>query len=69
MRRMIEAVAADVTLKEHRENIRVLKQVKKEAEAEMTLAIEQGICPRCNGKLVINGFDYRCPKCGYRFKL
>ena len=69
MERLIESIASDVSLKEHLENIKTMKLVKKEIEAEMTYAIERGLCPRCNHKIMAKDYDYSCPHCGYQFKL
>lgn len=65
----IEAVSVDVSNKEHVENIKIMKKVRKESQAEMAYAIECGLCPRCDHKIVIKGFDYSCPHCGFRFHL
>ena len=69
MKRAVASLSADVSLKEHLANIRVMKQVKKELEEEMAYAIEKGLCPRCDAKLIIEGYSYHCPHCGYRFDL
>ena len=65
----IENASVDISRKEHVENINIIKQVRKETQAEMTYAIEQGKCPRCETPMENEGFDYRCPKCGYHFSL
>ena len=66
---LIESNLADISLSEHLENIKTMKMVKKEREAEMTYAIEQGLCPCCDHKITISGYSYRCSKCGYHFEL
>jgi len=69
MKALIESVSAKVTLKEHLENIATMKKAQKETKADMTYAIERGLCPECDHQLVIHGYEYRCPHCGYHFKL
>lgn len=69
LKRLIESMASEVSLKEHLENIKIIKKAKKEMEAEMTYAIERGLCPICNSKLNVSGYEYRCTNCGYHFKL
>ena len=69
IKRQIEEACVEVSKKEHLENIAILKQVRKETQAEMAYAIEQGLCPRCDHKIVVEGYEYHCPNCGYRFKL
>lgn len=67
---LIREQCADISLSEHVENIRYLKQWKKEQEAEMRYAIETGKCPWCNSKILIgNGYRYKCSKCKFGFKL
>ena len=69
MKSLIASVGADISHKEHVENIRIIKAAKKEQEAEMTYAIERGLCPCCDARIEVHGYEYRCPKCGYSFKL
>lgn len=69
MKKAIEAAMVDVSLKEHLENISIVKKVRKESQAEMTYAIERGLCPRCDGPMEVHGYEYSCKKCGFRFKL
>ncbi len=65
----IERESVDVSLSEHVENIRVMKEVRKEKEAEMAYAIEKRICPWCGGKIIVEGDLFRCSNCRFRFKL
>lgn len=66
---IIESHQVDISNKEHVENIKYLKIVKKEAEQEKAYAIEKGICPRCLNKMIIKGNSFRCPKCGFKFSI
>ena len=66
---ILESHMADVSNKEHVQNIRIMKQVRKEKEYEMTYAIERGICPRCGAKIKEKNFVFECTKCDFRFKL
>ena len=60
----------EIDVKEHIENIAIVRQVRKETQAEMAYAIETGHCPRCEGEIQSNEeYEYHCPRCGYRFKL
>ena len=69
IKRLIESVAVDVPKEKHLENIAILRQVRKEAQAEMTYAIERRLCPRCDAPIEEKDYAYHCPKCGYSFKL
>ena len=66
---LIEASAVDISNKEHVENISYLKQIRKEIFAEKEYAIQNSICPRCNNKMIIKGYQYRCSKCDFSFKI
>ena len=66
---LIASVIVEVSAEEHLENIEIMKQVRKELEAEMTYAIEKGICPRCDHKMKVDGYSYHCSFCEYHFKL
>ena len=67
--KLIKSVAKDVSLKEHLTNIETYKQYRKEIQAEMTYAIEQGKCPYCDNKILTNGKEFMCSKCNFSFKL
>ncbi len=69
MKDLILSASVHISRQEHVENIQTMKKVKKELELEMAYAIERGLCPRCESKIVQKDFEYHCPKCGYRFKL
>ncbi len=66
---LIEKTIVPISNKEHVQNIGTMKKVRKELEAEMTYAIEQGKCPWCDSPIVVKGSDYHCSKCDYHFKL
>ena len=66
---LIESSLSKVSLKEHLENIAVMRKVRKEQEAEMAYAIEKGLCPVCNSPIEESNYRYTCPRCGYSFKL
>lgn len=61
--------SSDLSKKEHLENIGYLKEIKKEFRLEMEYAIENQMCPRCDSEMIINGYEYRCSKCDFKFKL
>ena len=69
IKELIEQAAVDVSNKEHVENIGYLKQVRKELYAEKEYAIEKGVCPRCNSKMISKGYHYRCCKCDFSFRV
>lgn len=69
IKRLIESVAVDAPMEERLENIAILCQVRKEAQAEMTYAIELRLCPRCDAPIEEKDYAYHCPKCGYSFRL
>ena len=60
---------SDVSKKEHVENIGYLKQIRKEIQDEISYAIETGTCPRCDHKMIANGYSYKCSNCDFKFKL
>ena len=66
---LIENAAVDITRREHVENISYLKQYRKELYAEKQYAIEKGMCPRCNNKILARGYEYKCSKCDFSFKI
>ncbi len=68
-KRLLEACIVAVSNREHVQNIGIMKQVRKEAEAEMAYAIEQGRCPRCENKMIVEGYSYHCSHCDFHFKL
>ena len=59
----------EMDVDEHVQNINLLKEYRKEQQAEMTYAIEQKKCPWCESPLDIKGYHYKCPKCKFEFKL
>lgn len=69
IKELIDKVSADISNKEHVENISYLKQYKKESYAEKEYALEKGICPRCNSKILNRGYHYKCSKCDFQFKI
>ncbi len=69
IKKTIENVSSEVSLKEHLENIKTYKQYRKEQQEEMRIAIEQGICPYCESKILTNGVEFMCSKCNFHFKL
>ena len=58
-----------VTKTEHLENISYLKQIKNENKAEIEFAIENNKCPRCGSDILQNGYNFKCSKCDFKFKL
>lgn len=69
IKELIMKASVDISNKEHVENISYLKQYKKESYAEKEYALEKGICPRCNSKIVNRGYHYKCSKCDFEFKI
>ena len=65
----IKSNISDVSKEEHLENIGYLKQIRKEIQDEISYAIESGICPRCDHKMIVNGYSYKCSHCDFKFKL
>ena len=65
----LKSLSSDLSKKEHLENIGYLKEIKKEFRLEMEYAIENQICPRCDSEMIVNGFEYKCSKCDFKFKL
>lgn len=60
---------SDISKKEHVETIGYLKQMQEEFRQEISYAIENGKCPRCGQKIIQNGYDFKCVKCNFKFKL
>lgn len=60
---------AKTSKKEHVENIAYLKQYRKSSQQEMAYAMEQGHCPWCEEKIIIEGESYRCSHCNFHFHL
>ena len=60
---------ADISASEHIDNIAVIKAVRKESQREITYALEQGLCPRCDGKIIRVGYRFHCAKCEFGFTL
>lgn len=54
---------------EHLENIHYLKEVKEEFRLEMAYAIERHRCPRCEHDMKIEGNNWFCTGCDFKFKL
>jgi len=69
IKELIDKASADISNKEHVENISYLKQYKKESYAEKEYALEKGTCPRCNSKILNRGYHYKCSKCDFEFKI
>ena len=69
IKELIMKASVDISIKEHVENISYLKQYKKESYAEKEYALEKGVCPRCNSKILNRGYHYRCSKCDFQFKI
>ena len=65
----IEDSSIDITRAEHIFNIKYYKQVKKEREEEMSIAIETNECPVCSSMMLRKGKLYYCSKCDYKFYL
>ena len=65
----LKSNASDLSKKEHLENIGYLKEMKKELILEMEYAIEHQMCPRCDSEMIVKGYEYRCSKCDFKFKL
>ena len=65
----LKSLSSDLSKKEHLENIGYLKEIKIEFRLEMEYAIENQICPRCDSEMIVNGFEYKCSKCDFKFKL
>ena len=60
---------SDLSKAEHLENIGYLKEMKKEFRLEMEYALENGVCPRCNGEIIENNMEFHCANCDFKFKL
>ena len=67
--KLIEKKNKDIELSEHVQNIKILKQVKKEQEADIAFAIENGKCPWCDSPIIKRGNAFKCSKCKFEFKL
>ena len=59
----------DISKEEHIENIEILKKVRKENQEEISYAIMSNKCPWCDSLVVIKGYQGRCTKCDFKFKL
>jgi hypothetical protein len=65
----IEAASVKLSKDEHLENIGYLKEYRKAKQQEITIALEQGICPWCGKKVEHQGFHYYCISCKFDFTL
>lgn len=69
IKKLILKKASQISNQEHVTNIKILKQIRQESQDEMSYAIESGLCPRCQYKLIKKGYLFYCYKCGYKFSL
>ena len=60
---------SELSNEEHVENISYLKQMKKEFRDEMSYAIENNKCPRCQHPIIRKGYNFYCSYCDFKFKL
>ena len=67
--RILKENKQKISNKDHVENISYLKQIKKEFKEEIMYAVENGICPRCEEKIIQDGYNFSCSKCSFKFKL
>lgn len=65
----LKSKSSKISKSEHLENIGYLKEIKKEFRLEMEYAIENQMCPRCDSEMIVNGYEYKCSKCDFKFKL
>ena len=61
---------SDASMEEHLENIKKIKEDRKVKQQEITFALENRKCPRCENKIkeVKNNY-FRCTKCDFNFHL
>lgn len=69
IKEVVEAKSTDVSLKEHVENIEILKTIRKENQNEISYAIENRKCPRCGKAIISKGYNFHCSGCDFKFKL
>ena len=69
IKEIIKNESIDVSKKEHVENIKLLKEFRKEQQDEIRYAIENNKCPWCDAKIVSKNNIYKCSKCSFTFKL
>ncbi len=66
---ILEKNISDISKDEHVETIGYLKQMKEEFRRDMTFAIENNKCPWCGSPIIKRGYEYKCGKCKFAFKL
>lgn len=69
IKNVIENNSVDISSEKHVENIKLYKAVRREERKEIRYAIEHNKCPRCKSDLISQGYEYRCSKCDFSFKL
>ena len=69
IKEIIEKKSSNVSLKEHVENIEILKTIRKENQNEIAYAIENRKCPRCGKAIISKGYSFHCSGCDFKFKL
>ena len=65
----LEDSNASISQQEHIDNVKKVKEKKDQIREEMRYAIEEGLCPKCNNKILVKGYTYSCSKCKYKFTL
>ena len=65
----VETRSANISAREHVDNIAYLKAYRKEKEQEMAYAIETGRCPVCGKPMLKREFRYKCSACDFHFSL
>lgn len=58
-----------VDINKHVESVQKVKRVKDNRHERMRVVIETGRCPTCNTKVLVDGYSYKCPRCGFKFSL
>lgn len=60
---------ADINDEQHIENVKALNKSRKETQKTLREAIEKKICPKCQGKLIVDKDGLKCSQCENRIKL
>lgn len=60
---------ADINNKDHVNNIKELKEDRKNNHKEMVMVIEKLICPKCGNRITMNKNIYFCNNCHYKLVL
>ncbi|MCR5185003.1 MAG: NERD domain-containing protein [Bacilli bacterium] len=69
IKELIEKETITISRKDHVTNIHLYQEFRKEQQSEMTYAIENRKCPKCQSEMIYKYGILKCTKCSYKFKV